>query len=136
MVGATASFSAASSTIGNPAPGRTTQHTYSAGFIRVAHLSSNCFYTPATQGSLASITYSYDARLNTGGNQVAYRVLLLQNNTYYIGTLDTVSLDTWKSFGTTLTAAGFKAIKGDGPGGHHVGNRRGVLHESMPAGYG
>ena len=204
-------FSSASTSIGNPAPGRSTKHTYGAGAIRVAHLSSNCFYPPASQGSLASITYSYDAKLDVGSNQVAYRLILLQNNTYYIGPLDTVALDTWTSFGATLTAVDFKAVKGEGPErpdfsctgpiiqfgyetsnsatanatvttvshmdnwsaswkqdkpcegplpamprreyrdgrergrlllrkrqrwSHHVGNGRGVLHESMPAGYG
>lgn len=113
--GSAATFSSASSAIGNPAPGRTTTHTYGAGLLRVAHLSSNCFYTPASQGSLASITYSYDAKLDKGSNQVAYRLLLFQNNTYYIGPLDTLTLDTWKSFGATLTAVDFKAVKGEGP---------------------
>ena len=116
--GTISTFSAASSGNGTPAPGRTTQHNYGAGgsAIRVAHLSSGCAYNPATQGPITTISYKYDAKVAPGGGSVAYRMLVLQNGTYYIGPVHSVTNDaSWQSFSGMLSAPMFTAIVGDGP---------------------
>lgn len=116
--GATATFSAGSSTTGSPAPGRTTHQNFGVGSsaIRVAHLESGCLYNPAAQGAIATISYKFDSRLASGSGQVAYRALIFQNGTYYVGPLHAVSSATsWQGFSGTLSSAMFTAIEGKGP---------------------
>jgi len=116
--GATATFTAANGTVGTPAPGRTTQQNFGAGNsqIRVAHLESGCGYNPATQGAIATISYKFDSRLASGSGAVAYRALIFQNGTYYVGPLHAVTVATsWQGFSGTLSPAMFTAIEGKGP---------------------
>jgi hypothetical protein len=68
---------------GIPRPSRLTRHNYQTS-IRVAHL-FRAEYDPALVGPITSIQYSYDLRhyTNIFGLPVEYRLLILQNNTYY-----------------------------------------------------
>jgi hypothetical protein len=80
---------------GSTAPFRQVQHT-GYNVIFAAHVHQPSTYDPAT-GEIVSIDYSYDL-LGISlppGQAVAYRLLLLQNGSYYTAPNDQVITNTW-----------------------------------------
>jgi hypothetical protein len=112
-----ATFTAAQAASGgNPGQYRQVNMTFGQGTIIVGHLNPLAVYTPATQGAIGSISYSYDVReFNPpfAGAAVNYALLLLQNGTYYVpDPTDTFSnTDNWQNVGNTnLTATQFSGL--------------------------
>jgi len=85
--------------------------------IFVAHVHQPSTYNPAT-GQVSSIDYSYDL-LGIGlpaGSAVAYRLLLVQNGSYYTGPLDQIFGNNWTAFPLkNVLPANFTKISGTGP---------------------
>lgn len=106
------------STGGNLAEYRRVTHTFGEGAIVVAHLNSQAVYDPASQGALASVSYSYDLRYIEGpaGGAVGYQLLVFQNNTYYGGPMNEIYSNAWLAFtGLALDYTKFNKIFGAGP---------------------
>jgi hypothetical protein len=86
--------------------------------IFAAHVHQPSIYDPAT-GAITSIDYSYDLlgfKLEQDSLAVAYRLLLVQNGTYYTGPTDQITFDRWTSFPTKrLLRANFTKVAGNGP---------------------
>jgi uncharacterized repeat protein (TIGR01451 family) len=112
------SFTASQDNVnGNGIPSRITTHSYPMGQIFVAHLSTTSTYDPASQGAIVNLSYSYDLRHYTTG-QVAYYLLVFQNNTWYVRTPNDLitSPGGWMNFsGLSLTAASFIKLTGPSP---------------------
>lgn len=120
------SVSMATPTTGGPTGGvyRQTTHTYFAGaLIEVAHVAAIASYIPSTQGSISSVTFSFAANDFSASSKpgvtsinVAYALLIFQNNTYYSGPVHSVQTNAWSTFSDPgLTAANFTRLSGSGP---------------------
>jgi hypothetical protein len=104
---------------GNPGAYRQTQHSVIFGStVRGAQPNQGAVYTPAAQGAIFSIDFSYDGiSMPTNGEaaNVAYALLLVQGGSYYISAQDTVSSPGWTTFAHQgLTAGAFTLISGTG----------------------
>lgn len=110
---------------GNSLPSRTTVLTYPGtpgGMIFVAHVYQPFVYDPVSQGAIGTLSYSYDLRHYNppNGQAVAYKLLILQNNTYYVGPLDSIFTNAWQTFShPNLPCAGFIKIPGAGAGANN-----------------
>ena len=104
---------------GNPGSFWRTMHQFGGvGGMVVAHARAGAVYDPRTQGPINTIDYSWDLiHLNsTGTAQVAYRLLVFQNGTYYNTTNDLSVAPAWVSFGRNgLQATNLVRIAGNGP---------------------
>lgn len=98
---------------GYPLPSRLTIHTYPTGTIYVAHTFQATSPYNLAQGSIANLSYSYDLNHSTPLN-VAYSLLVFQNNTYYyVLPSDLIAGSTWQHFTrSNLTAASFTKLYG------------------------
>ena len=100
-----------------PSPYRRVEH-LNYNLIVVAHEHLPSIYDPST-GPITSIDYSYDLMgigLPGGGQAVAYRLLLVQNGSYYAGPTDSVSTNTWTTIPLKpLTTTSFTRVVGTGP---------------------
>ncbi len=110
---------------GNPDFYRQVDQTSTTGTIIVAHM-SNFTYNPSLQGPITTIDCSYDlleTNVLVPGQQVAYGLLLFQNNTYYTTPqIDVVSAGGWVHIAHSgLPAASFAhqfstlSLPGPGP---------------------
>jgi hypothetical protein len=112
---------------GNPATSRTTTQAFpfvapsTTGRIWVAHINSSSTYNPTTQGSITSLSFSYDlifykslSSTNSGG--IGYALLAFQNGTYYSTIGDAARFEAWTAFPhAPVAAADFSRIDGTGP---------------------
>ncbi|MBL8863748.1 MAG: hypothetical protein JNK02_17295, partial [Planctomycetes bacterium] len=74
---------------GLPVPCRETTHNYDTGTIVVAHVDASATYDPAN-GAICTIDGAYDLIHYTAPNgAVRYRLLIVQNGTYYHHTAGT-----------------------------------------------
>ena len=103
---------------GNPGAYRRTTHTLNGiGGLGVAHEFAGAVYDPSTQGPIAAIDFSYDLINLNNVAVVAYRLMILQEGTYYNTQNDVIPRDTgWSSFShTALAAEDFFRFVGEGP---------------------
>lgn len=116
--GSSATFSSVTNFFdGGPVPCRETTHNFDAGVIVVAHVNSAATYDPAS-GAICAIDGAYDLIHYTDPNgAVRYRLLLVQNGTYYHHTAGTdVYPNLWASYVVSgLTATAFSKVVGPGP---------------------
>jgi hypothetical protein len=115
--GQTATFSATQNLAGgNPGPYRFVVHDYGVGNIGIAHLKTTAFYSPVTNGPIASLTFAYDLRAFQVGVSAAigYYPLLVQDGRYFIlQAQDLVAVNSWRHFSHTgLTASDFAPLDG------------------------
>jgi hypothetical protein len=85
--------------------------------IEVAHVYQQAMHDPAA-GKISSIAYSYNITgIGLGSDRaVAYRLLLVQNGSYYISPIvDQVFGSSWVSFSRIVAPAGFTKALGKGP---------------------
>lgn len=117
--GASATFS--SSTLpagGNPGDYRETTHTFGAGAIGVAHLTSLYQHSPSVQPIQ---TISFNVELNhftfpTTLGAVGYQLLLQQGNAYYAGVQFPVMFTGWQFYQVVnQPASAFTLVAGTGP---------------------
>jgi hypothetical protein len=116
-VGLDATFTAGQSASGgNLDAYQLTTHDYAQGGLLVAHLNNGASYTPATQGAITSISFSYDLNSFANGASlaIAYSGLLDQGGTYYYPSpLNLISVNAWVSYAQNgLTALDFTALDG------------------------
>ncbi|HYL04627.1 MAG TPA: hypothetical protein VE075_01210 [Thermoanaerobaculia bacterium] len=103
---------------GNPGAFRETKHTIAGSTtLRVAHVNLAALYSPAAQGQIASVSFTFSAEIIAAPLKVAYSLLILQNNTYYSSSpLLVVATTAWSSFATgPLAASQFTRISDNGP---------------------
>ena len=96
---------------------RTTHTLNGIGGLGVAHEFAGAVYDPSTQGPIAAIDFSYDLINLNNVAVVAYRLMILQEGTYYNTQNDIIPRATsWMSFSHTALAAGdFFRFVGEGP---------------------
>jgi hypothetical protein len=90
----------------------------SPGVAFKAHVAFFSSYVPATQGPIASISFSFEGNELAPAAQgaVGYALLISQNGTYYQGPTHNVAVNSWTPFHDSgLTAASFTKV-GTGPG--------------------
>ena len=115
-----ASFTAGRQLAGG-APGafwRTT-HTYNGlGAIIVSHSRAGAVYDPSTQGPIRSLDYSWDLNhINSlGNNEVAYRLMVVQNGVFYNTSNDIPLSPNWTPFDRRgIRAEDLLLVVGEGP---------------------
>jgi hypothetical protein len=116
--GATDSFGVATVASGG-VPGAYRQTTHVVGFgtvLRVAHLNTAAIYSPAAEGAITGIDFTFDADHFTSGGAVRYTLLVFQAGNYYSSNaFDDVFPGGWLIFQHQgLAATDFAKIAGSG----------------------
>src|SRR5882724_9823660 len=107
---------------GNPGAYRHVIHNVQGAALQVSHLrlgDALLSYSPAQQGAIRAITYSFDVKVIQSSAGLSYQLLLHQNDATYAGlnVHKTDGLTSWTSLSSlsSLAAGDFSKIDGSGP---------------------